>query len=591
MTQLSAVTRFFRLLQLDRKDIGYVYLYAIFTGLITLSLPLGVQAIIGMIAGGAMSAALVILIAIVTLGTLVTGGLKIMQLTITENIQRRIFTRSSFEFAWRLPRIRYERLLGDYPPELVNRFFDTLTLQKGLPKFLTDVSTAVMQILFGLLLISLYHTTFVAFSVILLLLLAAIFWISGPRGLRTSLIESKYKYKVAYWLEEIGRAVTTFKLSGQGHLPTTKTKQLVSGYLAARADHFQVLLWQYGAIIIFQTLITLSLLAIGSLLVIDNSITIGQFVAAEIVIIQILSSVEKILLNVDTIYDMLTAVSKIGYVTDLEVESESEGLSFDSIEESPNQGLRLQMRDLHFSFPDSDRKVIDGMNLELECGERVAVIGQNRAGKSTLIQLAGLLYTKYEGSITYNGIPARNLDYQDLRRHIGDYMRDEDIFRASLLDNLWLHDCAPDLIQVQWAIEAFGLKDFVAHLPDGLQTELLPSGRNLPASVRTKLLLARTLMGKPRLLALGDFGANLNSADRRRVADLLTDQEHPWTVLAITDDPYFAQKCDRIIYLDNGKVALEGKFEQMMEDPRVAYILGLSSEDPYLPIYSKEEHA
>lgn len=581
MNKLTAVQRFFRLLQLDRKDISYVYLYAIFSGLITLSLPLGVQAIIGMIAGGALSAALILLIVIVTLGTMMTGILKVMQLTVTEVIQRRIFARSSFEFAWRLPRIQYEKLLGDYPPELVNRFFDTLTLQKGLPKLLTDVSTAALQIVFGLLLISLYHVTFVAFSLILLITLTLIFYYTGPRGLSTSLMESKYKYKVAHWLEEIGRAVTTFKLSGQSKLALKKAEKLVDSYLDHRQSHFKILMVQYGWMVAITTLITLSLLAIGSVLVIDNSITIGQFVAAEIIIILILGSVEKLILSIDTIYDMLTAVEKIGYVTDLPLEKGAEGICFDQIDRS-GKGLEVSFQNLSFCFPDSDRLVIDDLTLLASAGEKICILGPNGSGKSTLIQLTGMLYTNFQGSISYNGIPVRNLDYQNIRMHIGDYMRDEDLFRASLLDNLWMHDSEPDLDQVQKVISNMGLTTYVAKLPNGYQTELLPGGRNLPASVRTKLLLARTLMGEPRLLALGDFGASLNSADRRKIADLLTDPNSIHTVLAVSDDPYFASKCDRIIYLDDGKLVLSGTYTELVKEKRVAVALGLIPDDENL---------
>lgn len=581
MTKLTALQRFFRMLQLDRKDISYVYLYAIFSGLITLTLPLGIQAIIGMIAGGAISAALILLIVMVTLGTMLTGILKVMQLTVTESIQRRLFTRSSFEFAWRLPRIKFEKLLGDYPPELVNRFFDTLTLQKGLPKLLTDVSTAALQIIFGLLLISFYHATFVVFSITLIVLLVAIFYFTGGRGLSTSMMESKYKYKVAHWLEEIGRAVTTFKLSGQSKLPMKKTEALVDGYLAHRHAHFRILLWQYGAMVVFETLITLTLLAIGSMLVIDNAITIGQFVAAEIIIILILGSIEKLILSIDTIYDMLTAVEKIGYVTDLELETGEEGICFDQIDR-PGQGLEVVFRNLTFKFPDNDRNVINNLNLEVKGGEKICILGPNRSGKSTLIQLAGMLYTKYEGSISFNGIPARNLNYQDLRRHIGDYMRDEDLFRATLLENLWLHDEEPDLQQVQDVMAQIGLTSYVAQLPDGYQTELMPSGRNLPASVRTKLLLARTLMGNPRLLALGDFGASLNAADRRRVTDVLTHADNTCTILAVSDDAYFASRCDRVIFLGDGELLLSGSYDQMIKDKRVALALGLVSDSTTL---------
>ncbi|NJO87442.1 MAG: ATP-binding cassette domain-containing protein [Lewinella sp.] len=505
-----------------------------------------------------------------------------MQLSVTESIQRRVFARSSFEFAWRLPRINYEELLGNYPPELVNRFFDTLTLQKGLPKLLTDVSTGcATNRVWPFAYLALSSELF-AFSAVLLAVLIGLFFLTGPQGLNTSLMESKYKYLVAHWLEEIGRAVTTFKLSGQSKFPTRKTKYLLGSYLKYRHAHFRILLVQYGAMVAFQTMATLALLAIGSSLVINNDITLGQFVAAEIVFILILSSVEKLILSVDTIYDMLTAVEKIGFVSDMSLEDCENDIAYQQIDSG--QGLNVQLRNVSFNFPDSPRCVIDDVSLEIKAGERICILGPQRSGKATLIQLLGMLYTSYQGSISYNGVPARNLNYQELRQHIGDYMRDEDIFSAPLLDNLWLLDCEADMQQVQAVVDQLGLTDFVSQLPNGYQTDLLPAGRNLPASIRTKLLLARTMMGKPRLLALGDFGASLGAADRRRVAQVLTsfDKEAPLTVVAVSDDAYFASRCDRLLFLEDGKILLDGSFQELQNDPRVAYVLGLSSYNPYI---------
>ncbi|MCI5081719.1 MAG: ABC transporter transmembrane domain-containing protein, partial [Saprospiraceae bacterium] len=213
ITPWSPLRRFFRLLELDRKDIYYIYIYAIFSGIIALSLPLGIQAIIGLIAGGALSASIYVLIAIITVATALNGLLKVMQITLTEHIQRRIFVRSAFDFAYRIPRLRLDKIVSQHPPELVNRFFDTLTLQKGLPKILIDLSTAVLQIFFGLLLISFYHPFFISFGLFLIVLLGLIFVLTGQKGLRTSLKESKYKYEVAYWLEELARTMSTFKLA------------------------------------------------------------------------------------------------------------------------------------------------------------------------------------------------------------------------------------------------------------------------------------------------------------------------------------------------------------------------------------------
>ncbi|HKK88969.1 MAG TPA: ABC transporter transmembrane domain-containing protein, partial [Saprospiraceae bacterium] len=323
--------RFFSLLKMDQKDITYIYIYAIFSGLITLSIPLGIQAIIGLIAGGAMSSSLYILIAIVTIGTGMIGVLKIMQMTVTETLQRRIFCRSAFEFAYRIPHFKLDSIQKTYPPELVNRFFDTPTLQKGLPKILMDFSTAILQIVFGLILISFYHPFFVFFGVLLVVIVFFIFRITGPPGLSTSLRESDYKYEVAHWLEELARATSSFKLSGKNNFALKKTDEIVSKYLDVRKKHFRILLIQFGGVVGFKVIVTAALLFLGSLLVIENEINIGQFVAAEIVVILIMSSVEKLILNMETIYDMLTGIEKIGKVSDQPLDRAS-GVDFDEID-------------------------------------------------------------------------------------------------------------------------------------------------------------------------------------------------------------------------------------------------------------------
>lgn len=568
------VKRLFRLLELDRKDITFIYLYAIFAGLITLSLPLGIQAIIGLIAGGAMSSSLVLLIVVVTVGTALTGLLKVMQLTVTETLQRRIFTRSAFEFAFRIPRIRMESLAREYPPELVNRFFDTLTLQKGLPKILMDFSTAFLQIIFGLILISFYHPFFVFFGLILLLVLAAIFRFTGPGGLKTSLQESKYKYAVAHWLQELARSVTTFKLSGTSRFPLEQTDGLVVNYLDARRQHFRILLFQYGNIVAFKTIVTGALLILGSILVIDNQINLGQFVAAEIVVILITSSVEKLILTMETIYDVLTGLEKIGAVTDLPLDAD-EGIRFEEVD--TGRGMEVELRDLAFRFDDAEQPTVDGLDLHIEAGERICVAGYNRSGKSTLIQLIAGLFNDYQGSISYNGIPMRNFCLPSLREYIGDHTSQEDIFRGSILDNIRLGHEEVDLQDVVRAAEGVGLASYIQGLPEGYRTQLLPGGRNIPGSIRAKIILARGIVSSPRLLAMEEFFSNLEPFDRERIADYLTDKNKNWTLVAVSDDPILAARCDRVVIMDHGKIVEQGPYEKICQSPHFARIFKSNS--------------
>ena len=299
--------RFMGLLSLDRRDIIYVFMYSVFAGLIGLSIPLGVQAIINLIAMGQTSTSWIVLTFIIAAATALTGFMKLMQFNITELLQQRIFARAAFEFAYRIPRFKLEQIEDQYAPELANRFFDTLSVQKGLPKIVTDLSEAALQIFFGLILLALYHPFFVGFGIVLILLLVAVIALTGGTGLKSSLTESKYKYKVAYWLEELGRTMGSFKLVGYTEYPLEKTDGLVDNYLAYRRKHFAILRWQMISVIILKTVATASLLLIGGLLVINNEINIGQFVAAEIMIIMVLNSLEKIMVSMETIFDVLTS--------------------------------------------------------------------------------------------------------------------------------------------------------------------------------------------------------------------------------------------------------------------------------------------
>lgn len=563
-TTLTPLQRFFRLLQLDKKDITYVYIYSIFAGLINLSLPLGVQAVIGLIAGGAMSASLILLVAAVTAAAALSGILVVMQLSVVETIQRRIFARSAFEFAFRIPHLQLDSLTKYYPPELVNRFFDTLTLQKGVPKLLIDASTAVLNVIFGLILISFYHPFFAFFGLSLILIIFFIFRITGPTGLKTSLKESKYKYEVASWLEEMARSMNTFKLSGDTPFPLRQTDYLVCNYLDNRRKHFRILLTQYGVVVGFKILVTASLLLLGSFLVIDNQINIGQFVAAEIVVISIISSVEKLMLSMDTVYDTLTALEKLGNITDLPVEQD-EGLNFEQID--TGKGIRVSVQDLYFKYEDAERPTLDNVSLELAAGEKVALTGYNSSGKKTLVQLIAGLYGNFQGNISYNGFPIKNLNLSSLRHHIGDNCSQENLFRGTLIDNIALGHPEVSLEDVIWAAESVGLSEFVQRLPNGYNTMLLPEGKNVPQSVRTKILLARSIAPRPQLLVLESLLTNLEPLERAHITQFLTAPERNWTLLAVTDDPVVAAKCQRVLVMKEGQIVEEDSFQNLTASP------------------------
>ena len=161
MNPLSPLKRFMGLLRSEGESVKRIYIFALFNGLVALSLPLGIQSIISFIQTGQITASWIVLVLIVVGGVVLAGWLQVLQLKTSEKIQQRIYAKSALELAHRLPKIKSEEMYRFFAPELANRFFDTLTIQKGLSKILIDFTSAVMQIAFGLLLLSFYHPFFI----------------------------------------------------------------------------------------------------------------------------------------------------------------------------------------------------------------------------------------------------------------------------------------------------------------------------------------------------------------------------------------------------------------------------------------------
>ncbi|MDQ3394515.1 MAG: ABC transporter transmembrane domain-containing protein [Bacteroidota bacterium] len=461
--------RFIKLLASQKREISYIYIYAIFAGLISLSIPLGIQSVIGFVSSGQISTSVVVLITFMVVAILITGGLQVMQLYLTEHIQQRIFAQTAFEFSYRFPKIKMEAFHDAYPPELVNRFFDVITIQKGLAKLLIDFSTAILQIIFGLILLSLYHFSFIFFGIFLVVVLIIIIRSTGPNGLKTSLHESKYKYQLANWLQEIARAIHTFKGSGYSNMVMEKTDYMVSNYLHARKRHFKVLMSQYLSFVGFKTLITGGLLVLGCILLIAEEINLGQFVASEIIIILIMSAVEKILIKLDTVYDVLTSTTKIGQVTDLPLESTGK-LKMEDLD--AKHDFSLQVRNLKFKMFNSNSYVIENINFEVKSEEKVGISGLNEMEQKLFINTIMGIYRQYEGVIAFNHVSIRDISKRSLY-HLITTNSQEKIFDGTILENLSLGRSNTSLQDVLWATKIARIMNLSYPIPMAFMHTLL----------------------------------------------------------------------------------------------------------------------
>ncbi|WP_336514091.1 peptidase domain-containing ABC transporter [Pollutibacter soli] len=541
----SPVSRILQVLQLDKKEISAVYLYSILYGLIQLSLPIGIQSIISYVLGGAISTSLVILITMVVFGVFFNGLVQVNSMKIIEKVQQKIFVRYAFEYATRIPRLDLKSIDNYYLPELVNRFFDTTALQKGISKLLLDIPAASIQVIFGLILLSFYHPIFIVFSFLLITLVIIIIYFTGSRGMQTSLTESKYKYKVAGWLQELGRVVRTFKFSKGSVLNLKKTDGLVLKYIEARTHHFKILRLQYWTLIAFKVLITAAMLIVGSVLLIDQELNLGQFIASEIVILMVLNSVEKLIVNLDNVYDVLTAVEKLSKVIDQPVEKE-QSLTINT----EHSGVLISASNLGFSF--EHKKILHNINFTIPRGSKVAVMGTDGSGKSTFMRVLGRIYNDYTGSLLVDNVPLSNYNADAYRQQTGMLISHLEIFNGTLLQNINMGDdrISPDMI-IRLAEEA-GLSDFISNQEDGFDTILDPAGKRLSRSVIQKILLLRALVGHPRLLLMDEPWRGLEESSINSIKKYLIDNCSTSTVIIETNDESFAKHCDIVLSFEDG---------------------------------------
>lgn len=529
MTKKDSLTRLGKILNLEKREISSIYFFAIFSGLVQLSLPLGVQTIIGLMLGTTMVTSIYILVIGVVIGVFMVGWLQISQMRVIEKIQQRLFTRFAFEFATVIPKLKLNQTDDYYLPEKANRFFDTVTVQKGLAKLLLDVPMAGIQISFGLILLALYHPAFILFGIALVVILWLILRSTSKYGLETSLIESKYKYLVAGWLEEIARIVIPLKYSKTNYINLERTDNYLVGYLKARTNHFGVLLLQYKSLVFFKVAITLTMLSVGSYLVINQQINIGEFIAAEIVILTVIGAVEKLIGSLDNVYDVLTGLEKLSNVTELPTESTGSLKLKDSAD-----GLSITLQNVSYSYI-KEQPVLNGVNINIPENSKIWITGNEGSGKSTLLKVMAGCFDDYQGKLLYNDIPFGNYDIKSLRNQISLYLNNNDLFLGTVLENITLRNNETSPQEILELANKLGMEGFLNSFAKGFDTIIDPMGKKLTESTLKKIMMLRTLSGNRKLIILNDPFSGFDEHTKHQILTYLSSLKST-TILLVTND-------------------------------------------------------
>jgi len=542
--------KLFRYITKEKKDVTNIYFYAIINGLVSLSIPLGIQSIISFVMGATMVTSIYILIFFVVLGTFLVGHFRLKVLQIIEKIQQKIFVEFSMAFADKLPKVDLSNTRKYYLPELVNRFFDVQNLQKGISKILLEIPTALIQILFGILLLSFYHPWFLAFGALVIVLVVLIFIYSMESGIKSSLEESDKKYETAAWLEDIAASVKTFKMHSEEGTHLQGTDSRVLEYLDHRTQHFKILVFQYKTIIAFKVIITLAILAIGTYLMINQQLNIGAFIAAEIVVLTIMSAVEKLIVSLESYYDLIASYAKLTKVTELKEETQGD------IELSQKErGMEIEFKEVDFAFSDTPA-ILSDVNFKLKENSITVVTGKMGTGKSLLLNMLAGFYEPNSGTILFDKIPLKNLDKKHFRNNIGLYLENMKVIQGSILENILLENVNSNTENILQLSDKLGIESISSSFSQGFTTEISETDSELTFSSKKKILMLRSLLGKKRLILLENPLAGMSEAFQEKLLEYLIELKKTTTIIIVSPDKNLIYNADHHIHLEDGTLRI-----------------------------------
>jgi ATP-binding cassette subfamily B protein len=460
--------------------------------------------------------------------------------------------------------------------ELPVSFHDRWPSGQLLSRATQDLSLIRRWLSFGVVLLVANAVTIVAGLVILFTfhwLLGLIFFvISVPIWIQGYRFEAKYGTiarlsqdqagDLATSVEESVHGIRVLKAFGRGDHAASKFAKEAKYLRSTELKKAGLIanIWVY-LLLIPESAMALSML-VGIFLVADGSLTVGGLVAFFATATVLRWPTESIGFLLSMTLDAKTAVQRFFEVIDEPVGIE-DPVNPKTIRDPKG---KLEFKDVHFRYPDSQAKqpdLVNGVNLVLEPGESVALIGITGCGKTTLTALTSRLYDVTSGVIEIDGVDIRDLTRFDLRSHVAMAFEDATLFSVSVRDNILLGREQSTEEELREAISV-AQAQFVYDLPEGLETKIGEEGLSLSGGQRQRLALARAVAAKPAILVLDDPLSALDVATEALVEEALRNVLKNTTALIVAHRPSTVQLADKVALMQDGKIVAVGKHSDLL---------------------------
>lgn len=520
-----------RLISLESQDLYSVLAFALAAGFLSLASPIAVQALVNTIAFGILIQPLIVLM-LTLFGCLALNGiLNALQIFLVEMIQRRLFVRLVSQITFNLADLELAQPLAGRGSELANYYFEVMTVQKTWTNLLLDGLGYGLQTLIGLIVLAFYHPALLAFDVMIIASVYFIFRVLGKKGTETAISESAAKYAMGSWLQDLARNPILAKGAGERVWIRDRSDRLSAAYLHRSADHFGVVMKQQSAILALHALANSTLLGLGGWMVIERQLTLGQLVAAELIVSAMLSGLTRLGKSVTSYYDLMAAMDKISTLLDLpgtpqEPRPKAQQPTLN------HKALRLETKDLRIQRGDHSPE-LGVPNFTLEPGEKLLIKLPANAGKTLLVETLAGLRSQSAGVMLINGVDSRVSGWTEAEQQVAVITRPE-WFKVSILENIQLGRAAISLQEIHQINRLIGLEIPISRLARGLNTELDERGYPLTHQERWLLSLARSLASQPQLLLIADLLDRLDEAQTQPLIEYLTAKDQSLSLIITT---------------------------------------------------------
>jgi putative ABC transport system ATP-binding protein len=506
----GTINRLKQFFLLEKQILAIIASYSVAIGLFSLIVPLTVQELVNTFALSIQPVMIMTLAGIMAVSLLFMATFRVFQALAVENMIQRLYTRIALGMTDLLPRLKEE----SFHPRSANYFLEAEFLPRALVALVADLFNVAVTGSIGMTILVLYHPYFLIFNGVLAGGFVLLLIVLGRGGFAITLKVSDLNYEMLAWLQDIAQNLPHFKATASTSLLIKKTDRIVHDYVLARRTRSDILTrTQYRGAGIWQAIGHSSLIGLAGWLLASGQITLGQFVAAEVIVGSLLAAMDTVARRMYAVYFAFTSLQQMAKMFALPKEEAAEKLRVCVPDFGAYGGVRVTCKNVSFASS-HEEPVFDRLNLDVEPGEKVAIFSRSTTGKTALAHVLAGLYTPTHGIVRYNDIDLRYLSMESLAACRGLVLDSRlSLFSGTLEENITMCRGGIRYGDIQWALQFTGLDEDVAGLPEGQQTRITAGGKIFPSSFILRLLVARAIVTRPRVLI---FDGTLPACRRRR---------------------------------------------------------------------------